>query len=109
VTAGRFPDQVSGVVGLSVFSATFNASGSTTTEVHSVQDAGPYITSPVLIAGAQGDPGAITPATAQAIIDKGSAKAAGKVIGKDGSAHGWDLLRSPDVSADVLAFLKANA
>lgn len=108
VTGGRFADQVSGVVGLSVFSQSFNASASTTTEVKTPQDAASRITTPMLLTVSTGDGSSISPGAAQALIDAGSAKAAGKVIVREGSTHGWDMLRSTDVNDEVIAFLKAN-
>jgi len=109
VTAGRFADQVSGVIGLSVFSSGFNASGDATTDIHNAEEAAPRITTPVLIAGSTGDPGSIRSTSAEALINEGPMKAAGKVVFRDGSAHGWDMLNTPDVLAEVLAFLKAHA
>lgn len=109
VTAGRFPDQVSAVVGLSVFSATFNMSGSAGTEVEKAVDAAPHITAPMLLCVGDGDPSSIDGVGAQSLIDASLApKGASKVIVRNGSTHGWDLLRSTEVSAQVIAFLTAN-
>jgi pimeloyl-ACP methyl ester carboxylesterase len=109
VAGGRFADQVSGVVGLSVFKAGFNASGSASTSVTTPENAAPHITAPMLLVVATGDGSCISPGAAQDLIDKSAATAKGKVIVRDGSAHGWDLLRSPDIDAEVLDFLKANS
>jgi dienelactone hydrolase len=109
VAGGRFVDQVSGVVGLSVFKVGFNASGSASTAVTTPENAAPHITAPMLLVVATDDGSCITPGTAQELIDKGAASAKGRVIVRDGSAHGWDLLRSPDIEAEVLAFLKTNS
>jgi pimeloyl-ACP methyl ester carboxylesterase len=109
VAGGRFPDQVSGVVGLSVFQAGFNASGGARTDVTTPENAAPHITAPMLLVVATDDGSSISLGTAQALIDRGTAAAKGKVIAGRGSAHGWDLLRGPDIDAEVLAFLKANS
>jgi pimeloyl-ACP methyl ester carboxylesterase len=109
VAGGRFADQVSGVVGLSVFKAGFNASGGASTSVTTPENAVSHITAPMLLVLASGDGGCISPGTAQEMIDKSAAPSKGKVIVRDGSAHGWDLLRSPDIDAEVLAFLKTNS
>jgi hypothetical protein len=45
---------------------------------------------------------------AQALANESPAKAAGKIILRDGSAHGWDMLCAPDANAEVIAFLKGN-
>ncbi len=108
VAGGRFADQVSGVVGLSVFTVGFNASGSASTGVTTPENAAPHITAPMLLVVATGDGSCISPGSAQELIDKSAAPTKVKVIVREGSAHGWDLLRSPDVDAEVLAFLKAN-
>jgi len=109
VAGGRFADQVSGVVGLSVFKVGFNASGGASTDVTTPENAAPRITAPMLLVVATDDGGSISPGAAQELIDKGALPAKGKVIARDGSAHGWDLLLTPDVEAEVLAFLKANS
>lgn len=109
VAGGRFADQVSGVVGLSVFRVGFNASGSARTDVTTPEKAAPHITAPMLLLVATDDGACISPGAAQELIDKSAAAAKGKVIVRDGSAHGWDLLRSPDIDAEVLAFLKTNS
>ena len=108
VAGGRFADQVSGVVGLSVFSAEFNASGTARTDVTSSTKAAARMTAPMLLVVGTGDGSSISPGTAQELIDAGAAKDKGKVISVEGSAHGWDLLRTPDIETQVLAFLKAN-
>jgi pimeloyl-ACP methyl ester carboxylesterase len=105
VAAGRFPDHVSGVVGLSVFKATFNASGSASTSVRTPEDAAAMISVPMLIVGSTDDPGSIDRTAAQALIERGG----GKVIIQEGSAHGWNMLHSPEVDTEVITFLKANS
>jgi dienelactone hydrolase len=109
VAGGRFADQVSGVVGLSVFSTGFNASGNASTDISTPLKAGPRITAPTLLVVANGDGSCISAGTAQELIDAGTAKEKSKVVVRDGSTHGWDLMRIEEVETEVLAFLKANS
>jgi pimeloyl-ACP methyl ester carboxylesterase len=109
VAAGRFPEHVSGVVGLSVFRSTFNASGNGSTDVRTPEDAAKRISVPMLLAVANGDPYSISAGEARSLINAGSAASRGTVIVRDGSTHGWDLLLSPDIDSEVIAFLRANS
>jgi pimeloyl-ACP methyl ester carboxylesterase len=89
VAGGRYPDRVDAIVSLSLFSSTFNVSGSGD-PVRSAEDAASKITSPVLIGYAQADASSISRESAKALIAQTAAKATSKVV--EGYGHGWELL-----------------
>jgi pimeloyl-ACP methyl ester carboxylesterase len=105
VAGGRYPDRVDAIVSLSLFSSTFNVSGSGD-PVRSAEDAASKITSPVLIGYAQADASSISRESAKALIAQTAAKATSKVV--EGYGHGWELLNGGQFEDQVLAFLKAN-
>jgi len=106
VAGGRYPDRVNGIVSLSLFSSTFNVSGSGDL-VRSAEDAAPKITSPVLIGFAEADASSISRESAKALVAQTGSKATSKVV--EGSGHGWELLNGGRFEDQVLAFLKTNA
>ncbi|WP_344079074.1 alpha/beta hydrolase [Luedemannella helvata] len=111
VTAGRFPDQVDAVVALSMFNASFNASGPTATDVRTPSDAAPRVRVPMLLAGAELDPDVLPPAEAKLFIAQSPARAKSKVVFRpDSGAHGWSMLGTlaDTVQPEVLDFLAAN-
>jgi dienelactone hydrolase len=113
VAGGRFADQIDAVVGLSVFNATWNASGNTLgVEIKTPTQAVPKTRAPILIAvGGRDVSGSITAAGAAALLSEAPAKAKSKVVDRpDSGAHGWNLLNEgvDNVEPDVLAFLTAN-
>jgi len=105
VAAGRYPDRIDAVVGLSIFSASESVS---TAVVGSASEAAARITAPVLICLSTGDAGSVQEGQADTLVAAGAAGAEGDVLVRPGSAHGWDLLRSPDVRSRVRAFLQAH-
>lgn len=105
VAGGRYPDRVNAIVSLSLFSSTFNVSG--TGDPRSAEDAAPKITSPVFIGFAEADTSTIDGDSARALIAQTAAKAKSKVV--EGYGHGWELLNGGTFADQVLAFLKANA
>jgi pimeloyl-ACP methyl ester carboxylesterase len=105
VAGGRYPDRVDAIVSLSLFSSTFNVSGSG--EPRSAEDAAAKITAPVLIGFADADSSTISGESARALVAQTAAKAKSKVI--EGYGHGWELLDGDQFEDQVLAFLKANA
>jgi dienelactone hydrolase len=103
VTGGRYPDQVSAVVALSLFNAGFPVSQS---DIRTATDAAPHITAPILICLSTGDGGSIQEGAADTLIDASPAKADGDTVVLDGSSHGWDMLATDQtVAAKVLDFL----
>jgi pimeloyl-ACP methyl ester carboxylesterase len=106
VAGARYPDRVNGIVSLSLFSSTFNVSGSGDPTVRSAEDAASNITSPILIGFAEADPSTISGESAQALVDQSAAKAKSSVV--EGYGHGWELLNGGAFEGKVLAFLKAN-
>jgi pimeloyl-ACP methyl ester carboxylesterase len=112
VAGGRFPDQVDAVVGLSVFSATWSASGGSGSDIRTATDAVPRTRAPILIAvGGLDTGGTITAKGARALLSGAPAAARCVVVDRPESlAHGWSLLDDGDdsVAPDVLAFLATN-
>jgi dienelactone hydrolase len=105
VAAGRYPDKVTGVVGLSIFNASFTASRS---HPRSATDAAPLITAPILLCLAEMDSSSIRPDVARSLIDAAPSKMGSSTIVLQGSSHGWDLLNDQKVSDDVSSFLRTN-
>ena len=105
VAAGRYPDQVSAVVGLSIFSTSASVS---TSVVTSASEAAAHVTAPTLICLSTGDSSSIQEGEAETLIAAGAAKAKGDIVVRPGATHGWDLLRDGGVRTTVLAFLEAN-
>jgi pimeloyl-ACP methyl ester carboxylesterase len=105
VAAGRYPDAVDAVVGLSIFSASASVSA---TGVTSASDAAAHVTAPTLICLSTGDADSIQEGMADTLIAAGAARAAGAVVVRPGGTHGWDLLRDPAVKRTVVDFLKAH-
>ncbi|GAA1772370.1 hypothetical protein GCM10009681_49740 [Luedemannella helvata] len=112
VAGGRFPDQFDAVVGLSVFSTTWNASGGASTDVRTAADAVPKIAAPVLIGvGGLDTGGTITAADARKLLAGAPAAARSTVVDRPESGrHGWNMLQDGEESilAEVLVFLKTN-
>ncbi|MFC7481746.1 alpha/beta hydrolase [Luedemannella flava] len=108
VAGGRFPDQVDAVVGLSVFSVSWNASGTTTTDVRTPAEAVSRVRGPILLAGGGLDTDALPPDVARMFLANAPAKERCVVVSRpESGAHGWDLLgTAPDtVQPEVLDFL----
>jgi pimeloyl-ACP methyl ester carboxylesterase len=105
VAAGRYPDAVDAVVGLSVFSASASVSA---TGVTSASDAAAHVAAPTLLCLSTADSSSIQEGEADTLVAVGTARAASAVVVRPGGAHGWDMLRDPAVRQRVLDFLKAN-
>jgi pimeloyl-ACP methyl ester carboxylesterase len=102
VAGGRYPDQVSAVVALSLFDSSYGVSRS---DIKSATDAAPHVTAPILICLATGDGSSIQQGPAEWLIDAAPAKAASSVVVREGSSHGWSMLTDETVHAKVLDFL----
>ena len=105
VAAGRYPDEIDGVIALSIFSASASVSASGVT---SASDAAAHVTAPTLICLSTGDASSIQTGVAEALIAAGAAKADGSVVVRPGGTHGWDMLRDPVVREAVFSFLRAH-
>jgi len=105
VAAGRYPDAIDAVVGLSIFSASASVSA---TGVTSASDAAAHVTAPTLICLSTGDSSSIQEGVADTLIAAGTARADSSVVVRSGGTHGWDLLADPTVQQHVVAFLKAH-
>jgi pimeloyl-ACP methyl ester carboxylesterase len=106
VAAGRYPDEVDGVIALSIFSASASVSASGVT---SASDAATHVTAPTLICLSTSDASSIQTGAADTLIAAGAAKADGSVVVRPGVTHGWDMLRDPVVREAVFSFLRAHA
>jgi pimeloyl-ACP methyl ester carboxylesterase len=105
VAAGRYPDAIDAVVGLSIFSASASVSA---TGVTSASDAAPHVVAPTLICLSTGDASSIQEGEADTLIAAGTGRAASAVVVRPGGTHGWDLLGDPEVKRKVIDFLKVN-
>ncbi|GAA4671421.1 hypothetical protein Prum_074260 [Phytohabitans rumicis] len=106
VAAGRYPDQVSGVIALSIFSTSFSASLSS---VRTATDAAPHITAPILITLSTMDSSSIKEGAAESLIHAAKSRSTSSTVVLEGSAHGWHMLNDDKVSNAVTAFLTTNA
>jgi pimeloyl-ACP methyl ester carboxylesterase len=109
VTAGRIPDQVSGVVALSYPEDTVDVTGDTGSAPHTPAEAAPLITAPLMLCYASGDRD-VQGAKPQQLATKARGPAK-QVVGRSGVSHGWDMLKvgDDDVRPDVLGFLQSYA
>jgi pimeloyl-ACP methyl ester carboxylesterase len=106
VAAGRYADQVSAVVALSLFNSSYAVS---TSDIGSAMDAAPHVTAPILLCLSTSDSNSVQQAAAEGLIDAAPSKAAGSVVAIDGFLHGWDMLSDDTVRAKVLDFLTQHA
>jgi pimeloyl-ACP methyl ester carboxylesterase len=102
VAGGRYPDRVSAVVALSLFSTSFSVSQS---DLRSASDAAPHVTAPILICLSTEDSSSIQEGAAQTLIDAAPSKAESDTVVREGYSHGWDMLPDQTVRAKVLDFL----
>jgi pimeloyl-ACP methyl ester carboxylesterase len=105
VAGGRYPDQVSGVVALSLFNSSYGVS---TSDIKSATDAASHVTAPILICLSTDDSSSIQRGAAEWLIDAAPAKAASAIVEREGYAHGWSMLLDDPVRAKVLDFLSQH-
>ena len=109
VTAGRIPDQVSGVVALSYPDNNLDVTGGAGKAPRTPAEAAPLTTAPMLLAFTTGDKASATAKPDELVaLALGPAK---QLVGRPGVSHGWDMLKvgPDDVSAEILAFLESYA
>jgi dienelactone hydrolase len=108
VTAGRIPDQITGVVALSYSDNAFDASGGAGGAPHTPAEAAPMITSAMMLCYTTGDPN-IKGAKPQVLYDT-AGTADKQLVGRSGVTHGWDMLKlgGDNVSEEVLNFVEGH-
>lgn len=108
VTAGRIPDEVSGVVALSYPDNAMDVTAGSGNGPHTPAEAAPLITAPLMICFTAGDRQAAP--KPQNLIDTVHS-AAKQLVGRPGVSHGWDMLKvgDDDVRPDILGFLESYA
>jgi pimeloyl-ACP methyl ester carboxylesterase len=108
VTAGRTPDQVSGVVSLSYVDS--DVTGGAGADPHTPKQAAARITAPMLLCFTAGDTQTAAAPEPQQLADAAHGPVK-QLVGRPGVSHGWDMLKvgDDDVRPDLLAFLQSYA